>query len=122
MREISKRRTYRKKRSTSKIKSSNKKSRRSNALTKGTALAKGPTSDIVKCCMCDRKIRKEDGLMPVRCFTQYGTIRAHRICHKCWFNKFAKEGVHHACPGCVKRLPLNGPPIDNSIVIDLTED
>jgi hypothetical protein len=72
--------------------------------------------------MCDKEIRKEDGLIPVKCLTKNGTIRAHRICQECWFAKFAKEGVNHSCPGCVKGLPLNGRPIDNSVVIDLTED
>lgn len=87
------------------------------------ALARGPNdSDIVKCCMCEKEISKSQGNMPVKCFTKYGANRAHRICQDCWWRKFAKEGVNHACPGCVKHLPLNGPPIDTSVVIDLTED
>jgi len=113
-----KQRTYRKKRS-SKTNRSNKKYRKHR---RSNALARGPTSDIVNCCMCGKEIRKVDGLVPVKCLTKYGTIRAHRICQECWFNKFAKEGVDHKCPGCVKGLPLNGAPIDNSVVIDLTED
>ena len=111
-----KHRTYRKKRSTS------KKNRRSNALAKGTTLTKGPTSDNVNCCICDKELRREDGLVPASCLAKYGAIRGHRICKKCWFNKFAKEGVNHECPGCVKSLPLNGPVHDPSVVIDLTEN
>ena len=113
----SKYRTYRKKRSTSKRKhSTRKKHRRSNAL------AKGATSDAVNCCICGIKVRMEDGLVPAKCYTKNGAIRGHRICKKCWFNEFAKEGVNHSCPGCVKGLPLNGPPIDTSVVVDLTAD
>jgi len=119
-----KHRTYRKKLSTKKRNNSTSKKYRKNM--RSNALARGATSDNVSvnvnCCMCDKEIRREDGLIPVKCLTKYGTIRAHRICQECWFDKFAKEGVNHSCPGCVKDLPLNGPPISNQGVIDLTED
>lgn len=84
----------------------------------------GQEPDKVNCCMCGKEIRKEDGLVPVKCLTKNGAVRAHRICKECWWDPdsgFAKEGVSHACPGCMKGLPLNGPPITSDIV-DLTED
>jgi hypothetical protein len=84
--------------------------------------AKGPTSDNVKCCMCGKEIDKMNGLIPGQCLRTYGAIRGHRICKECWFSKFAKEGVNHSCPGCVKGLPLNGPVHDPSVIVDLTED
>ena len=127
---IIKRPYYRKKRSTIKKYSTRRyrKNKRSNALakgttlTKGTTLAKGPTSDNVNCCICDKEISREDSLVPAVCLSKNGDIRGHRICKECWFNGFAKEGVNHECPGCVKNLPLNGQPIDKTVVIDLTED
>jgi hypothetical protein len=116
----SKYRTYRKKRSTSKRKHSTSKKYRKHR--RSNALAKGATSDAVNCCICGIKIRIEDGLVPAKCYTKNGAIRGHRICKKCWFNEFAKESDTHSCPGCVKGLPLNGPPIDTSVVVDLTAD
>lgn len=113
-----KRRTYRKKRSTIKKHST----RRYRKHKKYNALAKGPTSDNVKCCMCGKEIDKMNGLIPGQCLRTYGAIRGHRICKECWFSKFAKEGVNHSCPGCVKGLPLNGPAHDPSVIVDLTED
>jgi len=125
-----KHRTYRKKRSTT------RKYRKHRAV-KGTSLfkmpkglrsdkAKGPTSDTdtdnVKCCMCGKEIDKINGLIPGQCLRRNGAIRGHRICKECWFSKFAKEGVNHSCPGCVKGLPLNGPAHDPSVIVDLTED
>ena len=105
------RRSYRKKRSTIK---KYKKHRNS--------LAKGAETDQVQCCMCDKEISRIDGLVPAKCLAKNGANRGHRICQECWWSKFAKEGVNHSCPGCVKGLPLNGKPISNSGVIDLTED
>lgn len=105
-----------------------RKSRKTNKRSKTykrSRLAKGPPDDDkVKCCMCDTEIQREDGLMPAKCYRKNGTNRAHRICQKCWWNPengFAKEGVNHACPGCVKGLPLNGPLIDYSQVVEISE-
>jgi hypothetical protein len=125
-----KRPSYRKKRSMSKRKYSTsrryRKHNKTNALAKGTALAKGPTSDNVNCCMCGKEIVKINGLIPGQCLRKNGSVRAHRICEDCWWDPvsgFAKEGVNHSCPGCVKGLPLNGPAHNQStIFVDLTED
>jgi len=79
----------------------------------------------VKCCMCGKEIETNNGHMPGACYRKNGAIRAHRVCSEWWWdpeNGFAREGVDHRCPGCVKGLPLNGPPVDNSVIIDLTED
>lgn len=76
----------------------------------------------VKCCMCGKSINREDGLIPAKCYKKNGEQRAHRICSECWWDPidgFAKEGVNHSCPGCVKNLPLNAPPIDYSQVIEI---
>ena len=111
-----KRHSYKKKRSITR-KHSTRRYRK-----KGTSLAKGPSSNKVNCCMCGKEIDKTNGLVPVKCLIKNGAIRAHRVCQECWFGKFAIEGVNHSCPGCVKGLPLNGPPLDTSVVVDLTED
>jgi len=90
--------------------------------TKRSPLSKGGNSDNVNCCICNKKIKTADGLIPLECLTKYGANRAHKCCNQCWFSKFAIEGADHRCPGCVKGLPLNGPPLDTSLVIDLTEE
>ena len=90
---------------------------------KRNAYAKGPDSSaMVNCCMCGKEIRKEDGLIPSKCLMKNGAIRGHRICQECWWSKFAKEGINHNCPGCEKGLPLNGPPLDKNLIVDLTMD
>ena len=101
-----------------------RKSRKTNKRAKThkrSRIAKGPQDAKVKCCMCDKEIVKKDGLMPGKCFRKHGAIRAHRICQECWWSVFAKEGTNHDCPGCVKGLPLNGPPIDYSKVIEISD-
>ena len=102
-----------------------KKSSSRYGFAKGSGLTKGSESDKVHCCMCNKEILTTDGLAPARCFKKYGTNRAHRICQECWWdpvNGFAKEGTNHACPGCVKGLPLNKPTISAPVFVDLTED
>jgi hypothetical protein len=113
-----------KKKSSSRRKNSRRKNstRRNRKNKKYNYLAGGPRSDYINCCMCNKEIINEDGLIPAKCLTKYGSIRAHRICEECWFDKFAKEGVNHNCPGCIKNLPLKGLPNDNSVIIDLTEN
>jgi hypothetical protein len=108
----------RKKRNTRRTKKKNK----NNPSKKRTRVAKGPSSDDVHCCMCGKKIVTKDGLTPGKCLAKNGPLRAHRICQECWWSDFAREGVQHSCPGCVKGLPLNGAPIDANAVIDLTSD
>jgi hypothetical protein len=74
------------------------------------------------CTICCQKT-KDKMLIPNACLIKYGKYRAHKICSDCWWNKFAKEGVSHQCPGCVNNKPLNINPHQNTInVIDLTED
>jgi hypothetical protein len=97
-----------------------KKSRSKFGLAKGIT-----TTDKTHCCICNKEIITTNGLIPAKCLAKYGAIRAHRICQECWWdpvNGFAKEGTNHACPGCVKGLPLNGPQISAPIFVDLTED
>ena len=91
---------------------------------KRSRVAKGIEDENVKCCMCGKDIQRDDGLMPAKCYRKNGAIRAHRICQECWWNKesgFAKEDVNHACPGCDKGLPLNGPPHDPNEVIEISD-
>ena len=106
-----------------------KRSKRAKKLTakrrrvKRSRVARGPVH--AKCCMCGKEIDTNNGLIPGACYKKNGAIRAHRICSECWWNSetgFAREGADHRCPGCVKGLPLNGTPLDNSVIIDLTAD
>ena len=73
------------------------------------------------CCMCGKKINSGEALVPQECLMKYGKYRAHKICPECWWGEFAKEGVTHNCPGCVKNIPLPPNP-DANVVIDLTTD
>ena len=53
------------------------------------------------CVLCGKSL--EGGLPflnPATCFAKYGRSRAHRICERCWFGKFALEDAPHECPGC----------------------
>lgn len=66
-----------------------------------------------KCVICGKYTsNKQDSgksFQPKQC--QKKTWRyAHKICGKCWWGDFALEGRSHACPGCVKGLPLPKPP------------
>lgn len=80
---------------------------------------------IIKCCMCEKMINKDNTLIPSKCLLKYGLNIAHRICKVCWWDSiigFASECSSHKCPGCIKGLPLteyeNLPPI----FVDLTEE
>ena len=84
------------------------------------------TTNAATCCMCEENPGK---FIPAKCLIEHGKQTAHRICSKCWWSDFAKEGATHPCPGCIKQLPLNvstslplsrqnNPPI----MIDLTGD
>jgi len=103
----------------SKIKSKNKsknKSKKNKTIKKG-----GGEND---CCMCNNAT-KESMMTPNECLMKYGKYRSHKICGYCWWNKFAKEGVSHKCPGCQYGKPLNENPTisnPNNTIIDLTND
>jgi hypothetical protein len=81
--------------------------RRTNNSFRGRA--RGTDSDNnVQCSMCEKIVIKADTLVPQKCLQQYGD-RAHRICHKCWWDEttgFAREGENHKCLGCEKKLPF----------------
>ena len=98
----------------------NKSTKRKQYRKNRYALASG--YDKINCCMCDKEISRENSLVPAVCLSKNGDIRGHRICKECWFNSFAKEGVNHECPGCVKGLPLTEYKKEQPIIIDLTED
>jgi hypothetical protein len=80
---------------------------------------KGGDDDNVKCCICEKMIKKDDTLIPRECLKKYGKA-AHRICQNCWWNEFAVEGVSHKCPGCEKGLPLTEFKNESPVFIDLT--
>jgi len=68
---------------------------------------KGGTNE-VNCCMCEKKVNTNKTLIPLECLNKYGS-RAHRICSDCWWDPeegFAREGIKHSCPGCMKNFPL----------------
>tara|TARA_B110000090_G_scaffold174485_1_gene196073 strand:+ start:1614 stop:2024 length:411 start_codon:yes stop_codon:yes gene_type:complete len=97
--------------------------RRKNRIISKKKIYKGGNNDIT-CCMCgDKNLTRENTLVPSKCFTEHWN-RAHRICEKkCWFQKFAKEGNNHTCPGCIKELPLTN--VESTFpnqVIDLTKN
>jgi len=108
-------------------KSSNRRTnnRRTNNRNKYTIKGRGksptsnkPTSNKVKCSICDTMINKNDALIPAKCLMKHGQ-RGHRICNDCWWSKFAIEGTNHECPGCENDLPLTkvSPKITETIVI-----
>jgi hypothetical protein len=75
-----------------------------------------------ECCMCGSKFhKKKTAMIPQECLIKYGKIRAHKVCPRCWWGEFAKEGVSHKCPGCVKGLPV-AKDVNAGKVVDLTED
>ncbi len=72
--------------------------------------ARGPKTQKVTCCMCEKSVDLNNALIPAKCF-KANLGRAHRICHDCWWGTekhpgFAQEGPSHNCPGCEKGLPL----------------
>ena len=73
------------------------------------------------CCMCGSKFVKKTALVPQECLIKYGKIRAHKVCPKCWWSEFAKEGASHKCPGCVKGLPV-AKDVNAGKVVDLTDE
>jgi len=80
---------------------------------------------IIKCCMCEKMINKDNTLMPSECLLKYGLNIAHRICNDCWWDSiigFAREYSSHKCPGCIKGLPLTEYEKQAAIFVDLTEE
>jgi len=108
MRSLRKRKSLKKKRVTKKARGRVRSSRR----------ARG---SMEHCCMCGSKFVKKTALIPQECLMKYGKIRAHKVCPRCWWGDFAKEGASHKCPGCVKGLPV-AKDVNAGKVIDLTED
>lgn len=101
-----------------KNKRTSKRSYKNKTFRKKRSYKKGGSKE--KCCICDKKIGDNKSFTPSECLMKHGKIRSHKICEDCWWNKFAKEGVSHKCPGCKKGLPLHGSPPPK--MIDLTED
>jgi hypothetical protein len=65
----------------------------------------------ITCSMCEHPVDKENTFIPLNCLNKPVTHKTgvHRICNKCWWDPntgFAREGVSHKCPGCVKGLPV----------------
>lgn len=80
--------------------------------------------DNVQCCMCEQIVNKNNTLIPSGCLRENGKA-AHRICQSCWWNPesgFAREGISHKCPGCIKNIPLTPYQKKQPITIDLTDD
>ena len=103
-----KRKTLKKKKVTKKARGRVRSSRR----------ARGSMED---CCMCGSKFVKKTALVPQECLIKYGKIRAHKVCPKCWWGEFAKEGATHKCPGCKKGLPV-AKDVNAGKVVDLTDE
>jgi hypothetical protein len=105
------------KRCKSKTKSRSKKTKTMKKYKKG-----GGQND---CCMCNNPT-KDSMMTPNECLMKYGKYRSHKICGDCWWNKFAKEGISHKCPGCQSGKPLNentnNSQQNKNTIIDLTND
>lgn len=101
-----------------------KKSRRKTRRVIRKKYIKGGNGEKVICSMCEKKVNKDNTLVPRECLIKYGKA-AHRICQDCWWNPtigFAREDVSHKCPGCIKGLPLTEFKKSEPIFIDLTEE
>ena len=80
---------------------------------------------MVQCSMCEKMVNKDNTLIPSGCSRNHGKAAAHRICKDCWWDPkrgFAREGISHKCPGCIKNIPLTPYTEDDPITIDLTGD
>ena len=104
----------------------NRKMKRKNVRSKKTIkrYKKGGNNEKVTCCMCEKKVDKNNTLIPRECLNKNG-VTSHRICNDCWWNPesgFAREDrPDHKCPGCVKNLPLTDVNKEQG-AIDLTSD
>jgi hypothetical protein len=56
------------------------------------------------CCMCGKKFKSKMPFTPSVCGRKLGN-KSHKICPKCWWDKFAVEGANHKCPGCPLETP-----------------
>lgn len=75
----------------------------------------------VTCCMCLKKINRDEYCVPVKCIVRNGA-RAHQVCHTCWWDPiigFSREDTSHKCPGCIRQLPLTMH-VSEKTVVDLT--
>ena len=94
-------------------------SKRRNRRTKHRSrVARGVT-----CSMCEQPVDNKDTFIPLNCLNKPIKDKSgvHRICSKCWWDPktgFAREGVSHKCPGCVKGLPVV-PSKKNTEIIDI---
>lgn len=75
-----------------------------------SVFARGPKTQKVICCICEKMVDVNNTLIPAKCF-KANMGKAHRICQDCWWGTekhpgFAQEGPGHNCPGCEKGLPL----------------
>jgi hypothetical protein len=75
-----------------------------------SVFARGPKTQKVTCCICEKMVELNNALIPAKCF-KVNIGKAHRICQDCWWGTekhpgFAQEGPSHNCPGCEKGLPL----------------
>ena len=81
-----------------------KRTRKNKSRTNKKIMAKGLNNRL--CAICENNVNVEDTFVPQSCFRK-NLNKSHRICSKCWWDKFAKENADHQCPGCKKGLPLN---------------
>jgi hypothetical protein len=79
----------------------------------------GINGEQATCCMCETVVDKGKTYIPRKCLTK-NMQKAHRICENCWWSTFAEENATHACPGCVKGLPLTE--YKQPTFIDLVDD
>lgn len=92
----------------SKLKKKTRKNRKSHKNRTSKGGGRTPTispTGLVSCSICEHSFPRNETLVPARCLKEHGE-RAHRICKKCWWNKFAREDAPHGCPGCIRGLPL----------------
>ena len=82
--------------------------RRNSIIKRRSRVARGES---VTCSMCEHQVDKNDTFIPLNCLNKPIKDKSgvHRICSKCWWDPktgFAREGVSHKCPGCIKGLPV----------------
>ncbi len=97
------------------VKRSNKTIKKLGKLGKLGRLGRGQE----QCCMCNKNFNSKDALIPAKCLARKGSVNAHKICPKCWWGKFAIEGVNHQFPGCKKEPIKKRTTSSSNRVIDL---
>lgn len=79
-------------------------------------------TDAVICCVCEKPIPDKKFYRPNVCWMK-NLNRAHVVCENDWWNFFALESSNHACPGCVKGLPLRKDELyEKGTVIEIEDD